>query len=287
MLQQFFRRGRGEARGNAGEYRHGNTHLLDVRDVVKNYTSVAGQVQALKGVNLHAAKGEFVAVLGKSGSGKSTLMNMITGVDRPTSGAVFIGDTAVHTLNENQLTIWRGKNVGIVYQAFLLIPTLTVLENVMLPMDVCGTYRQEEFRDRAMHLLEQVEMTAHAHKLPSATSGGQQQRVAIARALANDPPLLVADEPTGSLDSKTADMVIRIFENLVGQGKAIVMVTHDNELARRAQRRVMIVDGQILDADQMEAAEAEAKEDSTVTEETAAEEDPAATLEDGSLRSVA
>ncbi len=246
MLQRLFGRLRGEQPVAEGCYRHGNMHLLEVRDLVKAYSSPAGTVQALKGVSLQADSGEFVAIVGKSGSGKSTLMNMITGVDRPTSGTVFIGDTAMHTLSEQQLTVWRGKNVGIVYQAFLLIPTLTVLENVMLPMDVCNTYPPNAFRQRALYLLEQVEMTEHVNKLPAATSGGQQQRVAIARALVNDPPLLVADEPTGSLDSKTADMVIRIFEKLAAQGKTILMVTHDNELAQRAQRCITIADGLIV-----------------------------------------
>lgn len=232
--------------GTNGRYRHGTTQLLELHDVVKVYPTAAGGVPALKNINLQVDRGEFVAVIGKSGSGKSTLMNMITGVDRPTGGAVFVGDTALHTLSEEQLTLWRGRHVGIVYQAFLLIPTLTVLENVMLPMDVCNTYSPAVFRVRALQLLEQVHMTAHVHKLPSATSGGQQQRVAIARALANDPPLLVADEPTGNLDSQTADMVIRIFEDLAAQGKTIIMVTHDQELAQRAQRQIMITDGQIM-----------------------------------------
>ncbi|MFP4439315.1 MAG: ABC transporter ATP-binding protein [Chloroflexaceae bacterium] len=260
MLQRLFGRLRREKLVTAGRYQHGNTHLLEVRDVVKAYAGPAGTVQALKGVSLQADRGEFVAVVGKSGSGKSTLMNMITGVDRPTSGTVFIGDTAMHTLSEQQLTVWRGKNVGIVYQAFLLIPTLTVLENVMLPMDVCNTYPPDAFRQRALHLLEQVEMTEHVNKLPAATSGGQQQRVAIARALANDPPLLVADEPTGSLDTKTADMVIRIFEKLAAQGKTILMVTHDNELAQRAQRRITIADGLIVAGEQAAAPEEESQE---------------------------
>lgn len=231
-----------------GRYRHGTTHLLELHDVVKVYPTAAGGVPALKNINLYVDRGEFVAVIGKSGSGKSTLMNMITGVDRPTSGAVFVGDVALHTLTEEQLTLWRGRHVGIVYQAFLLIPTLTVLENVMLPMDVCNTYSPAVFRARALQLLEQVDMAAHVHKLPSATSGGQQQRVAIARALANDPPLVVADEPTGNLDSQTADMVIRIFEDLAAQGKTIMMVTHDQELAQRAQRQITITDGQIVAA---------------------------------------
>jgi putative ABC transport system ATP-binding protein len=170
---------------------------------------------------------------------------MITGIDRPSSGDVLIGDTAVHTLNEGQLARWRGRNMGVIFQFFQLLPTLTVIENVMLPMDFCNMYSGRERVERAMHYLEQVEMADHAHKLPSATSGGQQQRVAIARALANDPPILLADEPTGNLDSKTADAVFQLFLDLVEQGKTILMVTHDNELAMRASRQVVVVDGEI------------------------------------------
>lgn len=247
MLRRLLQPFREDPPATNGRYRHGNTHLLELRDVIKDYPTAGGMVRALTGVTLRVDRGEFVAVLGKSGSGKSTLMNMITGIDHPTSGEIFIGDTAVHTLTEDQLTVWRGKNVGVVFQAFNLVPTLTVVENVMLPMDVCDTFAPHTFRERALRLLEQVEMAAHANKLPSATSGGQQQRVAIARALANDPHLLVADEPTGNLDSQTADMVMRIFEGLVARGKTIVMVTHDNELARRAQRQILIADGAVLD----------------------------------------
>jgi putative ABC transport system ATP-binding protein len=191
--------------------------------------------------------GEFLAVIGKSGSGKSTLINMITGIDRPTSGEVLVGDTAVHTLSEGQMAVWRGKALGIIFQFFQLLPTLTIVENVMLPMDFGNMYTPRERRERALHLLEQVEMADNAHKLPSAVSGGQQQRVAIARALANDPPILVADEPTGNLDSKTANAVFSMFETLVGQGKTILMVTHDNDLAKRVTRAVLVADGEIVD----------------------------------------
>lgn len=248
-----------------GPYRHGNTHLLELHNVVKDYPGPAGPVRALKGIDLMVDRAELVGVLGKSGSGKSTLMNIISGVDHPTSGKVFFGDTAVHTLNEAQLTAWRGKNVGVIYQAFHLLPTLTVLENVMLPMDVGNTCSPREFRERALYLLEQVEMTQHAHKLPSATSGGQQQRIAIARALANDPPLIIADEPTGSLDSRTADVVFQIFADLVAQGKAVLLVTHDRELARRTGRQVLIVDGEIVDGEMEEFhLIAESREQATV-----------------------
>jgi len=224
-----------------------NAHLIDVRNVVKTFETAAGVFTALKGVDLQVGRGEFLAVIGKSGSGKSTLINMVTGIDRPTSGEVFVGDTPVHLLSEGQMAVWRGRNLGIIFQFFQLLPTLTIAENVMLPMDFCDTYHGRERYERAMHLLEQVEMAGNAHKLPSAVSGGQQQRVAIARALANDPPMLVADEPTGNLDSKTASAVFRLFEDLVDAGKTVVMVTHDNDLARRVSRAVIVADGEIVD----------------------------------------
>ncbi len=228
-----------------GAYRYGNKHLIELRQVVKTYTTTAGSVTVLKTVDVAVDRGEFVAVIGKSGSGKSTLVNMITGIDRPTSGEVLVGDTAIHTLSESQMAVWRGKNLGIIFQFFQLLPTLSLLENIMLPMDFCDMYTPRERKERAMDLLTQVEMQEHAHKLPSAVSGGQAQRVAIARALANDPPILVADEPTGSLDSKTANAVFALFEKLLHQNKTIVMVTHDNDLARRATRAIIVVDGQV------------------------------------------
>ena len=230
-----------------GAYCNGNSHLIELRQVVKNYESTAGFFPALKNVDLTVDRGEFLAISGKSGSGKSTLANLVTGIDRPTSGEVLVGDTAVHKLNEGRMAVWRGHNIGVIFQFFQLLPTLTVVENVMLPMDFCNMYSAGERRDRAMHLLEQVEMAEHANKLPSATSGGQQQRVAIARALANDPPILVADEPTGNLDSKTADSVFDLFENLVAQGKTILMVTHDRDLAKRVTRAIVLADGEIVD----------------------------------------
>jgi putative ABC transport system ATP-binding protein len=237
---------RREAQSGNGHYRHGNTHLIELRNVVKTYTSAAGSFTALKGVNFTVDAGEFVAVIGKSGSGKSTLINMITGIDRPTSGEVFVGDTAVYTLSENQMAVWRGRNQGIIFQFFQLLPTLSVIENVMLPMDFSNLYTPRERQERALLLLEQVEMAEQAHKLPNALSGGQQQRVAIARALANDPPILIADEPTGNLDSRTAEAVFTLFDNLVKQGKTIVMVTHDTDLARRVSRAVIVQDGEIV-----------------------------------------
>jgi putative ABC transport system ATP-binding protein len=229
-------------------YKHGNNHLIELRNVAKNYEGAAGTFTALKGIHLEIDPGEFVAVIGKSGSGKSTLINMITGIDRPTSGEVLVGDTAVHTLSEGQIAVWRGKNVGVVFQFFQLLPTLTVLENVMLPMDFCNMYTMREREERAMDLLAQVEMAEHARKLPTAVSGGQQQRVAIARALANDPPILVADEPTGNLDSVTSESIFSLFSQLVADGKTILMVTHDMDLAQRLPRTVILIDGEIVKA---------------------------------------
>jgi ABC-type lipoprotein export system ATPase subunit len=243
MFNRLFKRNTDQTNGG---YRHGNTHLIELRNVVKTYQSAAGTFTALKGVDLRVDRGEFVAVIGKSGSGKSTLINMITGIDRPSSGEVYVGDTAVHKLNEGQMAVWRGKDLGIIFQFFQLLPTLSVIENVMLPMDFCNMYTPRERRERAMYLLGQVDMVENAHKLPSAISGGQQQRVAIARALANDPPVLVADEPTGNLDSKTASQVFKLFEELVAQGKTILMVTHDNDLAKRATRAVIVSDGEVI-----------------------------------------
>ncbi len=222
-------------------------HLIDLRQVVKSFATAAGEFTALRGVNLQVNPGEFVAVVGKSGSGKSTLTNMITGIDRPTSGEVWINGVPVHTLRENQIASWRGRTIGVVFQFFQLLPTLTVLENVMLPMDFCNLYTRRERPERAAHLLEQVDMISQMHKLPSAISGGQQQRAAIARALANDPPIIVADEPTGNLDSKTADAVFSLFSRLVDGGKTILMVTHDDDLAHRVTRTVTIADGAIVD----------------------------------------
>ena len=236
-------------------YQHGNEHLIELRQVVKTYEGAAGMFVALKGIDLQVDPGEFVAVVGKSGSGKSTPINMITGIDRPTSGEVLVGDTAVHRLSEGQIAVWRGRNVGVVFQFFQLLPTLTVVENVMLPMDFCNMYSMGEREERAMRLLEQVEVAEHAHKLPTAISGGQQQRVAIARAMANDPPILVADEPTGNLDSVTAVSIFNLFGDLVTGGKTILMVTHDLDLAQRVTRTVTLADGEIVDGARMTVRE--------------------------------
>ncbi|TWH45534.1 ABC transporter ATP-binding protein [Sporomusa sp. KB1] len=219
---------------------------VDLVAVRKTYSTEAGDFEALKGIHLQVNAGEFVAVVGKSGSGKSTLINMITGIDRPTGGEVWVAGMPVHTLTENQIAIWRGRTVGVVFQFFQLIPTLTVLENVMLPMDFCDMYDRGGRPERARKLLDLVGVGEQADKLPANLSGGQQQRVAIARSLANDPPLLVADEPTGNLDSRTATTVIDLFKQLAVSGKTIVMVTHDNDLACRSGRIVTVYDGQIM-----------------------------------------
>jgi len=219
--------------------------LVKLHHVVKVYDTGEVPFTALRGIDLEMRTGEFVGIIGKSGSGKTTLINMITGIDHPTSGEVIIGGTAVHELNENQLARWRGRTIGVVFQFFQLLPTLTVLENVLLPMDFCSMYAPRERVERGMYLLEQVELADQAHKLPARLSGGQQQRAAIARALANDPPILAADEPTGNLDSKTADAVFGLFEQLVEKGKTIIMVTHDNDLAARVRRAIHVSDGMI------------------------------------------
>jgi putative ABC transport system ATP-binding protein len=190
-------------------------------------------------------EGEFVGIVGPSGSGKSTLLNMITGIDRPTSGEVFVGGESVHELSENQLARWRGKHVGVIFQFFQLLPTLTILENVMLPMDFCNVYKRRERKKKAMQLLEMVSIPEQAHKLPNALSGGQQQRAAIARSLANDPPVIVADEPTGNLDTHTATEMFALFDRLVDQGKTMLVVTHDRDLSAKMRRVIHLLDGRI------------------------------------------
>lgn len=220
--------------------------MIDLRDVQKYYKTAVGDYHALKSVDLQIGAGEFVSIIGKSGSGKTTLLNMITGIDIPSDGEVWVNGTAVHKLSENRMARWRGKNLGVVFQFFQLLPMISVVENIMLPMDFCRTYPMRERYDRAMQLLELVELADHGHKLPTALSGGQQQRVAIARALANDPPVIIADEPTGNLDSKTAESVFALFNDLVAKGKTIIIVTHDSALAKRAHRTALIADGEIV-----------------------------------------
>jgi len=221
-------------------------HLIQVEQVVKTYHSSAGDFTALKGIDLTVDEGEFVAIIGKSGCGKSTLINMITGIDRPTGGEVWVNGTAVHTLSEGQIAEWRGRELGVIFQFFQLLPTLTIMQNVMLPMDFCRTYPIPQRRERALYLLDLVGLADVAHKLPSSVSGGQQQLAAIARALANDPPILAADEPTGNLDSATAEIIFQLFNQLVDQGKTILMVTHDPDKAERVTRVVTIADGEII-----------------------------------------
>jgi putative ABC transport system ATP-binding protein len=227
----------------------GDGPLIDLRQVVKRYQGLAGGVVALKGIDLQVNEGEFLVVTGKSGAGKTTLVNMITGLDRSTAGEIWVSGTPVHRMGPERAARWRGRTVGVVFQSFELLPTLTVLQNVTLPMDFASRYSIRRRREWAMHLLEQMDIAAHARKLPSAVSGGQQQRIAIARAMANDPPILVADEPTGSLDSATAGAVLRVFEDLVGQGKTIVLVTHDEDIAERATRTITLSDGEIEERD--------------------------------------
>lgn len=224
---------------------NGREPLIKARNLVKVYRSSAGDFKALKGIDLDVYPGEFVGILGKSGAGKTTLVSMLTGVDHLTEGEVWIKDTPIHAMDENQLALWRGLNLGIVYQSFHLMPSLTLLENVMLPMDFTGTYQRGPSRARALELLDRMELADHAYKTPSAISGGQQQRIAIARALANDPQILIADEPTGRLDSNTAETIFEIFLELVEAGKTIVMVTHDQGMARRVTRTLQIADGAI------------------------------------------
>jgi putative ABC transport system ATP-binding protein len=219
--------------------------FIRMRAVTKNYKTATGDFPALKGIETDIYPGEFIGILGKSGAGKTTLVNILTAVDHLSSGEIWVGDVAVHKLNENQAALWRGRNLGVIYQSFQLMPTLSLVDNVMMPMDFGGLFRPRLSVQRAMELLREVELEEHARKLPAAISGGQQQRVAIARALVNDPPLIVADEPTGRLDSVTAETILQIFEGLVKRGKTIVMVTHDVSFMERFTRLLWIADGKI------------------------------------------
>ena len=229
---------------------HSNTGealpLIELRNVVKTYHSLAGSVTALQGVDLQVFPGEFLIITGKSGSGKTTLVNIVTGLDRSTSGEIWVDGAPLHRFSAEKASKLRGKTMGVVFQSFELLPTLTVLQNVMLPMDFARRYSVREQRQRAMQLLEQVDIADHARKYPTALSGGQQQRLAIARAMANDPAILVADEPTGSLDSGTATAVIDLFADLVRQGRTILLVTHDKDVAKRGSRVITLADGAIL-----------------------------------------
>ena len=220
--------------------------LIEMHQVVKTFKNAAGEFTVLKGIDAGFRESEFVSVVGRSGSGKSTLLNMMTGIDHPTSGIVRVGNTILHTLSEGQMSVWRGKSMGIVFQFFQLLPMLTLLENVMLPMDFCDMYSPAEREERATALLAEVDLVGFEHKYPAAVSGGQQQSAAVARALANDPPILIADEPTGNLDTRTAELVLEIFVNQVARGKTVIMVTHDDTLAQRAARKLVISDGELV-----------------------------------------
>jgi putative ABC transport system ATP-binding protein len=226
--------------------REDNSPLINLHAVVKVYNSLAGSVTALNGIDLEVFQGEFLVVAGKSGSGKTTLVNIVTGLDRSTSGEIWVAGAPLHDFGPEKAAKLRGKTMGVVFQSFELLPTMTVLQNVMLPMDFAQRYSLREQRQRALHLLEQVDIPEHAKKLPAALSGGQQQRLAIARAMANDPAILVADEPTGSLDSRTANAVMDIFEGLILQGRTILMVTHDRDIAKRGSRMITLSDGEIV-----------------------------------------
>ncbi len=223
-------------------------HIIQLKAVQKTFMGPAGPIHALRSVTVQVDAGEFVGIRGPSGSGKSTLINMMTGIDRPSGGDIIMAGQSINELNENKLARWRGKHIGVIFQFFQLLPTLTVIENTMLPMDFCRVWKPKERPERAMHLLEQVELADQAHKLPNTLSGGQQQRAAIARALANDPPMLMGDEPTGNLDSKTADRIFQMFEELVAQGKTFVMVTHDVGLAKRIPRVIEVLDGELYES---------------------------------------
>src|SRR5262247_2061516 len=218
--------------------------IIDLRQIVKTFATPSGPFTALRNINLQVRAGERIAVVGKSGSGKSTLINLIAGIDRPSAGEVSVAGAAVHALNQEQLARWRGQKVGVVFQFFQLLPTLTVAENVMLPMDFCDTWPTRERRDRSVALLERVGIAEQADKLPASLSGGQQQRAAIARALANDPPIIVADEPTGNLDSVTARAVLDLFSKLIDLGTTVVIATHERDISG-IDRTVELVDGAI------------------------------------------
>ncbi len=221
--------------------------MIHLQSVSKSYPTPAGSVHALREVDLEIGQAELVTVVGRSGSGKSTLLNMIAGIDRPSSGRITVGGTPVGALTQDRLAAWRGRTVGVVFQSFQLLPTLSVAENVMLPMDFCGTFAAQR-RPRALDLLDRVGVADQANKLPSSLSGGQQQRVAIARALANDPPLIVADEPTGNLDSHTGAAIFDLLTALAGEGKTVVIVTHERDAVLASPRTVTIEDGRVVTA---------------------------------------
>ena len=223
-----------------------NVPVISLHHVKKIFKTEAGPFTALKDVSIDFNQGEFIGVTGKSGSGKSTLINMITGIDHPTDGEIRVGSIVLNQLNESEMARWRGKNLGIVFQFYQLLPMLSVFENVLLPMDLSEVIPFEEREDRAMHLLETVGMESFADKMPSELSGGQQQTVAVARAMANNPPIVIADEPTGNLDTRTAERVFQLFESMKEEGKTVIMITHDPSLANRTSRQVVISDGEVI-----------------------------------------
>jgi len=223
--------------------------FIELRQITKTFESPAGSFTALNQVTIQIDRGQYTAVVGKSGSGKSTLLNLLAGIDRPTNGEVMVAGTRVDGLTESDCAVWRGTTLGMVFQFFQLLPTLSVVENVMLPMDFCGAYPYKERLPRAMRLLEQVGLTDQAHKLPASLSGGEQQRVALIRALANDPPIIVADEPTGNLDSETAASVLDLFNKFAQEGKTVVMVTHERNTIPGLHRKIMLADGCVIDPD--------------------------------------
>ncbi|MDH4329509.1 MAG: ABC transporter ATP-binding protein [Nitrospira sp.] len=226
--------------------------MIELHNVSKIYQGVGSACTALNCITLRFSAGEFAAIVGKSGSGKSTLLNMLTGIDHPSTGTVVINGTEVHTLNESDLASWRGRNIGIVFQFFQLIPTLTVIENILLAMDLVSVIPKSKRQARAENLLKQVGIDRHADQLPAALSGGEQQRAAIARALANDPPILVADEPTGNLDSVTSEVILKLLRELADSGKTVIVVTHDPSASARFERLVTLKDGRI-ESDQAKA----------------------------------
>lgn len=242
MFKRFTRT---QTAGNQPTMANTNAPIVEVKDVTKSFPVGDTEVTILKGVSLTVQPGEFVAIVGPSGNGKSTLLNMMTGIDRPSTGEVYVTGQPLHKMTENQMAIWRGQHLGIIFQFFQMLPSLSLVQNIILPMEFAGKYTRQDRKERAMDLLDLVGMADQADKLPSMVSGGQQQRAAIARSLANDPPMIVGDEPTGNLDAKTANEVFNIFYTLVESGKTMLMVTHDRELAGRIPRLVEVRNGLI------------------------------------------
>lgn len=235
-----------ETKASAGAVPSPKVHVISLRGVTRTFSTPAGAFSALRGIDLDVAAGEYMTIVGRSGSGKSTLLHLLGGLDRPSQGELRVAGEALHTLSHDRLARWRGRHVGIVFQFFQLLPTLTVLENVLLPMDFLGRLRERERTERAQALLEQTGIADQAGKLPATLSGGQQQRAAIARALANDPPLLLADEPTGNLDSATSAGISALFASLAHAGKTVIVVTHERDAFAAATRTLTLADGAVV-----------------------------------------